>query len=174
MLHIYYGKGKGKTSSALGLILRACTYDKKIALIQFLKPKKIFSGEHVSLCKLKNVRQIRFNQQHPIFTKNLTPKDIIKLKQNISKSLEELKEILSNKEFDIIICDEILNIIGAKLIKEEELAKLFNKINKKKEIILTGRNKPRKLLGIADYVTEFRLVKHPFQKGILARKSIEF
>jgi cob(I)alamin adenosyltransferase len=171
MLHIYYGKGKGKTSSSLGLILRACSYNKRIILLQFLKPIKVFSGEQISLKKFKNVKHVRFNQKHPIFTKD---PDIKKLKQNINKCIVELKKIIQKKDFDILVCDEILNIIHKGIIKEEDIIKIFNKIKDKKEIILTGRNKPNKLLSIADYATEFRLVKHPFQKGILARRAIEF
>lgn len=174
MLHVYYGKGKGKTSSALGLILRASSYNKKIILFQFLKPAKIFSGEQLGLKKLKNVKQIRFNQQHLIFMKNLKKEDFKKLKENISKSILKLKKILQKKNFDIIVCDEILNIIHKNLLKEDEIVKMFCKIKHEKEIILTGRNKPDKLLKIADYATEFGLIKHPFQKGVLARKAIEF
>jgi cob(I)alamin adenosyltransferase len=174
MLHIYYGKGKGKTSSALGLILRAAAYGKKIVLIQFFKPTKAFSGERLSLKKLKNIKQIRFNQHHPIFIKNLDNGQIEKLKENIDKAILKLKKILRKEKFDIIVCDEILNIIHKKLVKEEDIMKLLSKFGCKKEIILTGRNKPKKLIKIADYVTEFRAGKHPFQKGILARKSIEF
>jgi len=174
MLHIYYGKGKGKTSSALGLILRACAYNKKIVILQFLKPDKIFSGEHACLSKFGNVKQIRFNQQHPMFLKNLNKEKISKLKEDVYKSILKLKEILEDKSVNIVICDEILNIIGEGLLKEDALVSAFRKIKNRKEIILTGRRKPKKLLAIADYVTNFRLIKHPFQKGILARKAIEF
>ncbi|MDD5618074.1 MAG: cob(I)yrinic acid a,c-diamide adenosyltransferase [Candidatus Omnitrophica bacterium] len=174
MLHIYYGKGKGKTSSALGLILRACAYDKRIILFQFLKPNKIFSGEQLGLKRLKNIKQIRFDQEHPMFMKKSGKLNIVKLKENIDKILSELNKILRKKDFDILVCDEILNIIHKDLINEKTIISMFNKIKNNKEIILTGRNKPKQLLKIADYTTEFRLIKHPYQKGILARKSIEF
>ncbi|MDD5291890.1 MAG: cob(I)yrinic acid a,c-diamide adenosyltransferase [Candidatus Omnitrophica bacterium] len=174
MLQIYYGKGKGKTSSALGLILRASAYNKRIILFQFFKPSKIFSGEHLSLKKLKNVKQVRFNQQHPMFLKNSKKQTPQELKKNIDKTILELKKILRKKDFDILVCDEILNVIHKNLVKENKIVKIFCRIKNDKEIILTGRNKPDKLLKIADYVTEFSLKKHPFKKGILARKSIEF
>ena len=174
MLHIYYGKGKGKTSAALGLILRACGYNKRIVLFQFLKPKKIFCGEYASLKKFSNVKQIRFEQKHPIFMQECGKKQVKELKEHIQESLLKLKKIIQNKKFDILICDEILNIIHKKLIKEEYVVKMFKNVSVRKEIILTGRNKPKKLAAIADYITEFRQIKHPFQKGILARKSIEF
>lgn len=174
MLHIYYGKGKGKTSSALGIILRAAGYRKKIILFQFLKPKKIFSGEYASLKKIPNVKQIRFNQRHPIFMLKNKEEQIVKLKKHILKSMLKLKEIIQKGYFDILVCDEILNLVYDDFIKEQDVIKLLNKVKDKKEIILTGRNKPNKLIKLADYVTEFNQIKHPFQRGILARKSIEY
>ncbi|MDD5005651.1 MAG: cob(I)yrinic acid a,c-diamide adenosyltransferase [Candidatus Omnitrophica bacterium] len=172
MLHIYYGKGKGKTSAALGLILRAAGYKKKIIFVQFLKPPKSLSGECISIRKFTNVKQIRFEQTHPVFLKKKTAVQIKKLKECIQESILTLKEIVQNKNFDILVCDEVLNLID--FIKESDLVKIFTKIKNKKEIILTGINKPKKLAKIADYITEFRLVKHPFQKGTIARKTIEY
>lgn len=174
MLHIYYGKGKGKTSAALGLILRAAGYNKKIVLFQFLKPRNLFSGEYASLKKLTCVKQIRFDQQHPMFMENKEKKQIIKLKKHIQKSILQLKEIIQKGNFDILVCDEILNITRRGFIKDSDIIKMLGKIKNKKEIILTGRNRPNRLANIADYITEFRLEKHPFQKGTLARRSIEF
>ena len=174
MLHIYYGKGKGKTSAALGLILRAAGHKRKIVLFQFLKPKGLFSGEYASLKKFPNVRQVRFNQKHPIFMISDKDKQICKTKIHIRKSMSKLREIIKKKGFDILVCDEILNLIDCGFIKEKDIVTIVNKIKGKKEIILTGRNTPKKLVAMADYVTEFRLVKHPFQRGILARKNIEY
>ena len=174
MLHIYYGKGKGKTSAALGLILRASGYNKRIVLFQFLKPKRFVSGEHKSLNKLPNVKQIRFDQKHPIFMKKRKKKQLEDLKQHINKSIQELKKVIRKRDFDILVCDEILNLINVGFIKESDLISYFGKIKSSREIVLTGRNKPKRLTRIADYVTELRLIKHPFQKGILARRSIEF
>lgn len=174
MLHIYYGKGKGKTSAALGLILRAAGYKKRIYLFQFLKPKDLFSGEHASIQKLPNVKQIRFSQKHPIFMIKDKEKQIIKLRLHVKESITKLKNIIKNKKFDILVCDEMLNLIDCGLIKENEIVNIFKKIKQKKEIILTGRTMPNKLFRIADYITEFKLVKHPFQKGTLARRCIEY
>ncbi|MFH1621877.1 MAG: cob(I)yrinic acid a,c-diamide adenosyltransferase [Candidatus Omnitrophota bacterium] len=174
MLHVYYGKGKGKTSAALGLILRAAGYKKRIYLFQFLKPKDLFSGEHASIQKLPNVRQIRFSQKHPIFMIKDKEKQIGKLRLHVKKSMVKLNNIIKSKRFDVLVCDEMLNLIDCGLIKEDDIVNIFKKIKQKKEIILTGRTKPNKLSRIADYITEFKLIKHPFQKGILARKTVEY
>lgn len=174
MLHLYYGKGKGKTSAALGLILRAAGYKKRIVLFQFLKPKDLFSGEYTSLKKFPNVKQIRFNQKHPIFMVKDRRKQISKLKIHVKESISKLKQIIKKGRFDILVCDEMLNLINAGLIKERDAIAIFAKIRNKKEVILTGRGIPKKLTKIADYITKFRLVKHPFQRGVLARKTIEY
>ena len=174
MLHIYFGKGKGKTSAALGLILRATGYGKRIILFQFLKPKKLFSGEYASLKKFPKVKQARFNQKHPIFMERNKEEQIVKLRKHIQKSMLKLEEIIQKGNFDILVCDEMLNLIYQDFIKEQDVIKLLTKVKDKKEIILTGRNKPNRLIKIADYVTEFNQIKHPFQRGILARKSIEY
>ncbi|MFC1709396.1 cob(I)yrinic acid a,c-diamide adenosyltransferase [Candidatus Omnitrophota bacterium] len=174
MLHIYYGKGKGKTSAALGLILRAAGYKSKVILFQFLKPKKIFSGELASLKRLPNIKQVRFDQKHPIFMIKNEGKQIRELKLHVEKSISKLKGVIQKGNFDILVCDEILNLLSLNTVKESELVEIFKKIKNRKEVILTGRQKPNKLSRIADYITEFKLVKHPFQKGILARKAIEY
>ena len=174
MLHIYYGKGKGKTSAALGLALRAAGYKKRIIFFQFLKPKNFKSGEHLSLKKLKTIQQIRFNQRHPIFAKKNCSCSLQNLKKEINASLEKLRDILKKKNFDILICDELLNCIHKNVLDETTLIQLFKPIKNEKEVILTGRKKPQGLFVIADYITECRCLKHPFDKGILARKAIEF
>ena len=101
-------------------------------------------------------------------------KQLEDLKQHINKSIQELKKVIRKRDFDILVCDEILNLINVGFIKESDLISYFGKIKSSREIVLTGRNKPKRLTRIADYVTELRLIKHPFQKGILARRSIEF
>ena len=97
-----------------------------------------------------------------------------KLKSRIRQSISVLKQIVNKGNFDILVCDEILNVISTGLVKESEIITIFKEVKDRKEIILTGRPKPKKLTKIADYITELRLAKHPFQKGILARKSIEY
>jgi len=174
MLHIYYGKGKGKTSSALGLIIRACGYKKRVVLFRFLKPKSLFTGEDTTLNKLPNVKEIRFNYPHPMFLKKLGRKDMKSLRNQVRHTLIKLKETVKRGKFDILVLDEILNLMDLGLVNDDELIKLIKQIEDKKEVILTGRKAPKKLKEIANYITEFKLIKHPFQKGIFARKGIEY
>lgn len=174
MLHIYCGKGKGKTSCALGLIVRACGYDKKIVLFQFLKPKHIFSGEHASLKKFPNVQIIQFEHDIPIFCARPQKEQKALLDTHLAESMKRLKSLLNEGSFDILILDEILNLVRPDYLSENELCVLIKPLIATKEIILTGRIKPKRLCAIADYVTELKEIKHPFQKHVLARKAIEF
>jgi len=174
MIHIYYGKGKGKTSSALGLIIRACGCKKRIVLFRFLKPKSLSSGEDKILTKLPNLKEFRFDYPHPMFIKILNSKKTNLLKNQIKESLTKLETVAKQKKYDILVLDEILNLIDLGFVKQEYLLKLLRRIKNTKEVILTGRNMPKKIPRLADYITELRLVKHPFQKGILARRGIEY
>ena len=174
MIHIYYGKGKGKTSSALGLIMRACGSKKKIVLFRFLKPKNMPSGEDIFLSKLSNLKEFRFNYPHPIFIKGFNKKGGKVLENQINNSLNTLKAVIKQGRFDILVLDEILNLINLGTVNEADIIKLIKKLRNKKEVILTGRKASNKLKRIADYITELKLIKHPFQKGISARKGIEY
>jgi len=173
MLHIYYGKGKGKTSAAIGLIIRASGYKKRIVFFRFLKPKSWLSGEDITLKKLPNLKEFRFDYSHPLFIKNFNSKKNKALKKEIRKSLRVLKTTAKQGDFDILVLDEFLNLLNLGLVNKKSIITLLKKLAEK-EIILTGRNMPKDFYKIADYITEFKLVKHPFQKGILAREAIEY
>lgn len=174
MLHIYYGNGKGKTSCALGIIMRACGYDKKIILFQFLKPRHILSGERISLKKFPSVKVFQFNHDLPIFTARPSKKQRALLRKHLAASMRCLNKLIKKRSFDILILDEVLNLIRLNCLSERKLCSLLKPLQATKEVILTGRAKPKKLLAIADYVTELKEIKHPFQKHVLARKAIEF
>ncbi len=144
-VHIYMGNGKGKTTAALGLALRAIGNGLKVIMYQFLKNREC--GEH--RIKLNNFKIVRVNE---------------------FRVHEILKEIES---YDIVIFDEILYAINKGVIRLEDVIKFINEKPKNVEIILTGRNAPKELIELADLVTEMRKIKHYFDKGIKARTGIE-
>ena len=90
------------------------------------------------------------------------------------RSLDTLQTALNKSRFDILIFDELLNAIAGNFVCEERVIEFIKPFLPEKEIIVTGRGRPKKLLRLAQYATEFRLLKHPFQKGVLARKAIEY
>lgn len=194
-VHLYFGNGKGKTTAALGLALRSSGYNFKIALVQYLKAAKEY-GEINFIKKnmRKNIEVFRFGKKcivhsakvqncYVCFSKfkelpchfNLKNPDNENLQQ-VKNAWEKSKYLIKSKKYKIVILDEILFCINYNLLKINEIYDfLQNKTTG--EIILTGRgnkNKLKKLFLIADYITEMKEEKHPYKKGLIARKGIEY
>ena len=176
LVHIYTGNGKGKTTAAFGLAMRAAGAGLKVCIFQFLKSKRFASGEVESAKNLSpNLKVVRFNQTHPIFLPIGRRQDSVKdLKSSIATALKEVEKVLSSGRYDIIILDEIINAVSEKYLDVKVLIELIDFKSKEVEIVLTGRNAPKELIRIADYVTEMKDVKHPYRKGIKARRGIEW
>ncbi len=167
MIHIYTGKGKGKTTAALGLALRAAGAGKKIHICQFLKGR--YTCELASLKRFKNIKVERFGSGR--FVKRPPARKDIALAR---RGLRAVKKVLGSKRCDMIILDEINSALDLGLLKIKELLSLIKKIPKKTEVVLTGRNAPPELIKIADLVSDIKEVKHYYKKGLKARKGIEF
>lgn len=167
MIHIYTGKGKGKTTAALGLALRAAGAGKKVYICQFLKGR--YTCELAALKKIKNIKVGRFGSG--CFIKGAPAEKDITLAR---RGLREVKKALACKDCDMIILDEINAAVNLGLIKLKELIILIKKIPGKTEIILTGRDAPPELIKIADLVSDIKDVKHYLNKGVQARRGIEF
>ena len=169
LIQIYTGDGKGKTTAALGLALRALGWNKKVCIIQFVKGDKEIGEIKISK---SHIPQLSFHQlsnnKKFILKANKKDKEIAQKTWEFAK-----KEIFSNK-FDLIILDEINVAINLKLIDLKDLFKVFKNKPQKLELVLTGRNASKKLIKKADLVTEMKMIKHPFYKKIPARKGIEY
>lgn len=173
-VHVFWGDGKGKTTSALGTALRACGSGFRVHFIQFMKNKTgdaelDLPGEIRALKKFDNFSYERFGagswiigepKQHHI--------------DEVENAFAHLDSSL-NGNHDIIIADEILYSIQLGLLEEEKLINLIKSKPTNKELILTGSHKALpNLFELADLVTEVKKIKHPYDKGILARKGIEY
>ncbi|MEK6844029.1 MAG: cob(I)yrinic acid a,c-diamide adenosyltransferase [Nanoarchaeota archaeon] len=173
LVQVFWGDGKGKTTSALGTALRACGNGYNVHLVQFMKDGAMdaeidYPGEIKALENFKNFTFKRFGAGTWI---------IGKPKQHHIKKAEEalsyLKSVLN--DYDIIIADEILYAVQLKLLEEEEVIELIKNKPKNKELILTGSHIPFPgIFELADLVTEIKKNKHPYDKGILARKGLEY
>ena len=170
MFAIYTGDGKGKTTAALGQGLRAVGSGLKVYMIQFLKGGK--TGELKSIEKLENFKIFRFEKPRD-FVWNLKEDEIEELKKEIKEGYDFILKVLENKECDMLIIDEIMAVLAYKFLSIEEALEIINKMGNT-EIIMTGRNAPKELIEKADLVTEMKMIKHYFDKGIKARKGIEF
>ena len=175
LLIVHTGDGKGKTTAALGLALRAFGTGLKVLILQFIKGGKR-SGELDAIDFLvKNSSEfggnIEIRQCGLGFTNTGKKSEHRAAAKNALKKSRE--EILSGN-WDLIILDEINYAVKFGLISEEELLELAKIRPPKLHLVLTGRDAPKNLIEIADLVTEMKLVKHPFQKGIFAQRGIEF
>ncbi|MDO8735386.1 MAG: cob(I)yrinic acid a,c-diamide adenosyltransferase [Elusimicrobiota bacterium] len=170
MIQIYTGNGKGKTTAAVGLGIRALGHKMNVCIIQFFKGKN-FYGEQKILSKLKKIKLYSFAPKHPYCYKNA---EIEKIKTDCKNALNLIEKIFKEKKYDLLILDELNIAIRDKFIDVEKIAKLLKNRPEKMEIIITGRGAHKKILKYADLITNMRLIKHPYYKGIKSRKGIEY
>jgi cob(I)alamin adenosyltransferase len=140
-------------------------------MVQFLKGGD--TGELHSIEKLHPLFEIfRFEKDRGFFW-TLSEKEKCELKKDIDTGFEFVKKVISNGECDVLIIDELMGVLGNKLLETREVVELLKSKPETMEIILTGRNVPQEILEVADLVTEMKEIKHYFSKGIPAREGIE-
>lgn len=168
-IQVYTGAGKGKTTAALGLALRAAGHNKKSYIGQFLKGQKY--GELLSVKRTAPFITIeQFGRKGFVHvTENPDEEDIQRAKNGLKKCLEAM---LSQK-YNIIILDEINVAVHFKLITEKEIHNFLQQKPEDVEIVLTGRYAPESFIDRADLVTEMKEIKHYYQNGVKAREGIE-
>jgi len=166
MIQVYTGCGKGKTTAALGLALRAAGAGLSVYICQFLKCGEY--SESKALKKFKNIKVKCFGRK--CFIRKALSKADFEL---ANKGLKAAKEAML-KEFDLIILDEINVALHLNLLKLEDVLKLIKILPENTELVLTGRDAHPKILQIADLVSEIKEDKHYYKKGIKARKGIEY
>lgn len=172
LIQVYTGDGKGKTTAAVGQGIRALGRGYTVYMVQFLKSQD--TGELKVLEKLEpGFRVFRFEKKRG-FIWNLSEDEIAELKKEVETAFDFVKSVLENSECDILILDEIMAAMSNKLIDINAVADILKNKPSNIEIILTGRNVPDEILDLADYVSEIACKKHPFEKGIGARKGIEY
>ena len=181
LVHVYTGDGKGKTTASLGLALRAIGNNLRVHMIQFLKSG--YTGELYSAEKLGfvidqfGVDALREKQRHLREFTDKTSKFVfqpdIKEKDAAIQGWEHAKKIIKSGDYDVVILDEINCVLEKGLIPLNEVLEIV-KGHGKVELVLTGRDAPKELMEAADYVSVVNRVKHPWQKGVVARKGIEY
>ena len=173
LIHVYTGEGKGKTTAALGLAVRAAGQGLKVCFIQFLKGRNRGAGEFRLIAeKLPEIEFIASRQSHPMFLrKKPSPAE---LEEEASKMLDLCREKAASGEYDLIILDEINNVIAQGWLSWEEVVGFLEKRPAGLEVVLTGRDAHPQIQRSADYVTEMIKIKHPYDEGFLARRGIEY
>ncbi|MBI3485409.1 cob(I)yrinic acid a,c-diamide adenosyltransferase [Candidatus Daviesbacteria bacterium] len=168
---VYTGEGKGKTTASLGLVLRAAGYKRKVLIVQF--GKIWFTGELEGVKML--APYVKIVQGGLGFVKIFD--DQSKFSEHVkvaNKTFEYLyKEVTSNK-WDVVVADEIVGAVAGKLLKHSHLAKLIKDKPVNLDLVLTGHHGKKSLFKLADLVTEMTPIKHPFEKGILAKPGVDY
>ena len=167
LIQIYTGDGKGKTTAALGLALRAAGAGFNVYIGQFAKGR--FYSELAALKRIRNIKLEQFGRR--CFIRVSPDKQDIKL---ACEGLAKAKKAILNRKYRLIILDEINIALKLKLVSLREVLGVLKAAPKKKEIVLTGRYAPTEILKLADLVSEVRERKHYYKKGVKARKGIEF
>jgi len=168
MVHIYTGNGKGKTTAALGLALRAAGAGKKVFFGQFVKGMA-YSEVSIINEKLSEIEHRLFGRK--CFIKREPEKADF---EEAEKGIEEVRKIINDRKYDLIVLDEINIAIYYKLVSIEDVLSLIEDLPEETELVMTGRYAPEKLIDKADLVTEMMEIKHYFKQDTKARKGIEF
>lgn len=171
MIHIYTGDGKGKTTAAMGLALRAINAGQKVYILQFLKGRE--SGE-ISL--LKTYEQVTVVRGKPNlkFSFQMSETEKLEVREIHDAQLRDATNEVMKGNVGTLILDEVFGALSTNLLGESELDTLLDSLPKEVELILTGRGASQKLIDCADYVTEMKSIKHPFEQGVKMRKGVEY
>lgn len=171
LVHIYTGNGKGKTTAALGLGVRACGRGLKVLMVQFLKGAP--TGEMYSLKALEPGFVLYRGKETKKFTWEMNEEEKAQTAAEQSRNFEHAIGMVSGGGLDLLILDEALGAISSGMLDKEAVVKFIKEKPENLELVLTGRGATPELIELADYVSEIRAVKHPAEKGIKARKGIE-
>ncbi len=167
LIHIYTGEGKGKSSSGMGLVVRAIGRGLKVKIIQLFKRD---TGEQIFFQK-NGIPYDQFKPLHPFF-KNYREEELKNLKKEFLDFWKNSTKDI--QKYDLVLIDEAGPGISWGIISKELIIKFLDEKPKNTEVILTGRDFPEDLLKKADYVSEIKKIKHPFDRGISARKGVEY
>ncbi|HOI54944.1 MAG TPA: cob(I)yrinic acid a,c-diamide adenosyltransferase [Phycisphaerae bacterium] len=167
LLIVYTGSGKGKTTAALGLALRAAGHALRVAVLQFVKARR--SGEHEALARLGDLVSIR-----TVGTGFVVGRPSPEAQAAASEGLALARQLLADGRTDMLVLDELLSALGAGLIAEADVMALIDARPSHVHLVLTGRDAPAAILQRADLATEMRCLKHPFDDGLAAQPGIEF
>jgi cob(I)alamin adenosyltransferase len=166
LVHVYTGEGKGKTTAALGLCVRAVGHGYRALIVQFMKTGGTY-GEN--FLHLPGLTVVPSGHDCLVYSKEITPAD----REKAAKGLTLAKEAMSKGELDVVVLDEVNVAIKFGLLKVGDVVQAVRSRAPGVEVVLTGRGAPQELLDLADYVTEMGAVRHPYQKGVLSRQGVD-
>lgn len=170
LVHIYEGNGKGKTTAGVGLAVRCAGNGFPVIYSQFLKNGT--SGEIGILRQIPNVT-VMVDSQSFGFTFRMTPEQKRQAKEAYTALFDRVTAAAVEQNARLLVLDELLDLCNAELIDLPRIITFLKNRPEKLEVVMTGRNPKPELVELADYITDMRAVRHPFERGIPARKGIE-
>ncbi|MBR1481428.1 MAG: cob(I)yrinic acid a,c-diamide adenosyltransferase [Ruminococcus sp.] len=171
MIHVYYGDGKGKTTAAAGLALRAAGNRMRVMFVQFLKTEN--TGERAALHTFENVTLTSCPLELK-FTFDMDERERQQVGMIFRGIFERAAAMTLSERYDMIVLDEVFDIIEAGMLSESAVFAFIANAPNNIEIVMTGHHPSRRFLDTADYITEFKKIKHPFDHGVPARIGIEY
>ena len=168
---LFTGDGKGKTTAALGMVLRAVGHNMRVCVIQFIKDDQKKTGEEEALSRLPQVELIKMGRG---FVPDKKHKDFPAHQEKAQKALRIAAERIRQKSCDLLVLDEINTACACHLLKEEEVTALIGEVRGPLILVLTGRDAPEVFVKLADTVTIMECGKHGFTRGIMAEKGVEY
>jgi cob(I)alamin adenosyltransferase len=169
-VQVYTGNGKGKSTAAIGLAVRAAGAGLKSYIIQFMKDYNYSELRSLELLH-EFIELEKVGKDDFVFRKELPPQEEIDL---VATALNKAEIKMLSGKYDIIILDEACVSIYFKILKEEQILEFINKKPKEVELVITGRYCPKSIIDKADLVTEMKEINHYYQKGVVSRKGIDF
>lgn len=169
-VHIYCGNGKGKTTCGMGLCVRAAGYGYKVLIYQFMKDNT--TSERTAMEKIPGITFVPGLKEEK-FSFQMTLQEKEERKRFYEKKFREVTEKAEREEFDVLFLDEVIYTIRAGLFEEQILIDWLREKPEHLEVILTGQGPDEELIRCADYVSELKKIRHPFDRGLAARDGIE-
>ena len=172
MIHIYYGDGKGKTTAALGLAMRASGCGRRVVIVQFLKDWKC--GELDSLAHIPGITVLRGKSAGGVFVHEMSDEEKAATKTIHDENLRKALNMQKSGQCDLLVLDEVIDAYRLGVLDSELFEGLVENKPEDLELVITGHQPDAVLIDRGDYVTEMVKRKHPYDKGVTARQGIEF
>ncbi len=170
LVQVYHGNGKGKSTAAFGLAFRAAGQGLMVCIIQFMKASVEESGEAKAVASTGNIDLYRFGRSFIEYPRPSSEE----VAREVSEGLKFAEKAVTSGKYSLVILDEINVAIHLKVAEVEDVIRVVIAKNPEVEMVLTGRYPPVEIIDIADLVTEMKMVKHPFDRGVKARKGIDY
>ncbi len=170
LVHLYVGDGKGKTTAAIGLAVRAKGAGRKVLIAQFLKGR---DTSEIAPLKAIGIKIIRTEEMKK-FVFQMNDEELKAASADCESCLSAVETALAGGEYDLIVMDEAVDAVNLRLINTDRLLALIKGRGENVELVLTGRNPDPRLIEVSDYYTEMRAIKHPYKNGVLSRLGVEY